>query len=136
MPSFPYEVNRAVHQPISVLLVEDNPGDSTVIRGLLQTAGTDLAVTHVTTLSNALERLKNSHVDVILLDLGLPDSWGLETLARIRTQGPGVPVIVITGADEKELAIRARLQGAQDFYAKEYLDKDLLIRAIQRVSAH
>jgi CheY-like chemotaxis protein len=122
-------------QPIKVLLVEDNPGDAKLIGGLLQTSNNAFQVTHVTKLSETLDRLKNSHVDVVLLDLGLPDSRGLETLVHTRAQAPNVPVIVITGFDERELGVRARLQGAQDFYGKEYLDRDLLVRAIQRVTA-
>lgn len=123
-----------VDKPITVLLVEDNPGDANLIRRMLRTIDEHFRVTHVTKLSEALEQLEKDGIDVVLLDLGLPDSSGLETLARARAQAPDVPIIVITGLSERETAVQALSQGAQDFVAKERLDVHLLARAILRGS--
>lgn len=122
-----------MNKPISILLVEDNPADAILIRRLVRTAAPDFRVTHVATLADSIAQLQANEADVILLDLGLPDSEGMETLARTRAQVPNTPIIVITGTGETELGVKARLGGAQDFYAKEFLDSDLLIRAILRV---
>ncbi|HUS11026.1 MAG TPA: response regulator [Pyrinomonadaceae bacterium] len=123
------------NKAITVLLVEDNPGDAIIIGALLRTKEELFRVTHVSTLASALERLRTHEVDVILLDLRLADSTGLETLTRIRAEVPTTPIIIISGATDKEIAVRALLQGAQNFLPKEFLDEHQLIRAIERVIA-
>ncbi|MBI4461136.1 MAG: response regulator [Acidobacteria bacterium] len=118
---------------ISILLVEDNPGDASLIRRMLSGINGDFSVQHVTKLSDCLERLQEADIDMVLLDLGLPDSSGLETLARTRASAPEIPIIVITGLSERETAVEALKLGAQDFIAKERVDVHLLSRAIFRV---
>ena len=120
-------------KPITVLLVEDNPGDASLIRRMLSTINGHFQVIHVTKLSEGLEQLQKGDVDLVLLDLGLPDSSGLETLTRTRAQAPHVPIIVITGMAERETAVKALNQGAQDFIAKERVDVHLLIQAVLRL---
>ena len=116
----------------NLLLVEDNPGDASLIRRMLSTIKGQFRVTHVTKLSEGLELLQKGGVDAVLLDLGLPDSSGVETLARIRAGDPHVPIIVITGLSEKETTVLVLNQGAQGIIAKESLDADLLAQAILR----
>ena len=119
-------------KPITVLLVEDNPGDASLILRMLSTINGHFNAIHVTKLSEGLERLQKGDIDLVLLDLGLPDSSGLETLTRARARDPQVPIIVITGLSEREMAVEALHQGAQDFIAKERVDVHLLARAIFR----
>ena len=119
-------------KPITVLLVEDNPGDASLILRMLSTINGHFLVSHVTKLSEGLEQLQKGGMDLVLLDLGLPDSSGLETLTRTRARDPQVPIIIITGLADREMAVDALNQGAQDFIAKERVDVHLLARAIFR----
>jgi CheY-like chemotaxis protein len=119
---------------ITVLLVEDNPADSSIIRRMLRVQGGQFHIRLASKLWEGLERLQQGDIDVVLLDLGLPDSSGLDTLTRVRAQSPQVPIIVITGLVEKEIAVRALNHGAQDFIAKELVDMHLLSKAIQRAT--
>ncbi|MBI2894789.1 MAG: response regulator [Deltaproteobacteria bacterium] len=106
--------------PIRVLVVEDNPGDVDLIREELSDmpAG-ELVVESVDRLRAALLRLTSGDaVDVVLLDLGLPDSSGLQTLVEIRRWAPDVPVVVLTARAERAIALGALRAGAQDFLIK------------------
>jgi signal transduction histidine kinase len=119
--------------PISVLLIEDNPGDATLIRRLLLGNSQGLInVECASTLSQGKEMLAEGGVDLILLDLTLPDSQGLETFTRVYQQSPDTPIILLTGIEDEELAIQAAHQGAQDYLAKgQLLDIRLLMRSIR-----
>ena len=119
-------------KPMTVLLVEDNPGDAIPMRRMLAALGPDFSIAHVSKLSDCLKQLQNGGIDLVLLDLTLPDSWGLETLTRTRAQNQAIPIIVITGLSEREIAVKALNQGAQDFIAKERLEEHLLGRAVER----
>ena len=121
---------------LSVLLVEDNPGDAKLVERYLDTGVTDqyideLTFTHVETLTAALDRLDADHFDVLLLDLGLPKSTGLDTVDRIMDADVRVPIIVLTGLDDSDTAIEAIKRGAQDYLSKDKLDSDRLIRAMR-----
>src|SRR5438270_3450847 len=119
-------------QPITVLLVEDNPGDARLILELLgevQAQAFDLE--RVDRLDDALARLAHSGVDVVLLDLGLPDSQGLDTFVRARRGAPNEPIVVISGIDDEELALEAVRSGAQDYLVKGRIEGDLLARVIR-----
>jgi len=123
-----------------LLLVEDNQADADVVKRLLvehrgdfETREQTYAVTidvveHVTTLGDATERLAVSGIDVVLLDLGLPDSDGLETVTTVVEQRPEVPIIVLTG--QKGMGVDAIQQGAQDYLVKGQITADILIRTI------
>jgi len=110
----------------SLLLVEDNPGDAALLRRMVSVMGEYFRVTHVTCLAQGLECLRKGGVDAVLLDLGLPDSQGLDTLTRVRAQAPHVPIIVISGQSDRETARLALSQGAQGFIAKEQAEEQLL----------
>jgi two-component system cell cycle sensor histidine kinase/response regulator CckA len=117
---------------ITVLLVEDNPGDARLILELLRhvEAG-DFALERVDRLEPALERLKHAGVDAVLLDLGLPDSQGIETFARAQREAPGEPIVVISGLDDERVALEAVRLGAQDYLVKGRIDGQLLARVIR-----
>ncbi len=116
---------------LRVLVVEDSPADAELIRGLLALAKTLRCFTeHVTTLEEALKRLKKPGIDAVLLDLNLPDSAGIETAQKILASAPDVPTIVLSGLDEREIALRAVHQGAQDFLIKSDVGSHMLERAL------
>jgi phosphoserine phosphatase RsbU/P len=118
--------------PIRVLLVEDNPGDARLIRELLRDPGGDgFRLEGATRLGEALGRLSHGHVDVVLLDLSLPDANGLDTFTRAYGGAAEVPIVVLTGQDDEDLALAAVKAGAQDYLVKGSVSADLLSRAIR-----
>jgi signal transduction histidine kinase len=116
-----------------VLFLEDNPGDVRLIeealRGVVGRARFTLE--HVDRLSKALARLAEGGIDVLLTDLLVPDSRGLETLTKELAQKPAVPIVVLTGTYDEGLGIEAVRAGAQDHLIKERLDGEGLARALQ-----
>ena len=113
-----------------VLLVEDNPGDAALIEARLAEAEPQVRVTHVERLAAAEQLLREHHVDVVLVDLGLPDSQGLQSARRVREAAPDVPVVVLTGLDDEDLAIQAVRAGAQDFLRKGRVNTERLLHAL------
>lgn len=122
---------------LHVLLVEDNPGDATFIRRLLvdaaamQADGQDFDLTCVETLAGGLHALLAQPADVVLLDLSLPDSQGLETLERIQAAAPALPVVVLTGLADQHAALAAMQHGAQDYLVKGRVDPYALSNSIR-----
>jgi len=129
-----------IHHPssiIKILLIEDNPGDTRLIREMLAEAGCDrFDLVCVDQISTGLEHLARGGIGLVLLDLSLPDSYGLGTLRSVRAQAPAVPIIVLTDLDDETLAIKIFHEGAQDYLVKGKLDSTLLAssscRAIER----
>jgi signal transduction histidine kinase len=118
--------------PDRILLVEDNPGDARLLREALKdVANYRFDLEHVERFSQALERLQREHFDVVLLDLSLPDSQGLDTLAPVRDAAPDVPILVLTGLDDEDVAVRALRVGAQDYLVKGQADGTSVVRAIR-----
>ena len=116
----------------TVLLIEDNPGDACLIREMLREAqGAGFGLESMERLTPGLERLAQGGIDAVLLDLSLPESHGLDTLLRVRAQAPGVPVVVLTGSDDAELANRTLQSGAQDYLIKGQVDGQLLARSLR-----
>src|SRR6266540_1884732 len=100
--------------PTRILLVEDSRSDARLLEATLQDAGIHrFRLTHVERLDEALAALGDGGFDVVLLDLHLPDSQGLDTLAQLKREQPGVPVVVLTGLDDEELAVCAVQAGAR-----------------------
>jgi signal transduction histidine kinase len=119
-------------EPIKVLLVEDNLGDARLLyEGLAEALPEQFQMTHVRRLSEALEYLWEETCNVVLLDLGLPDSHGLDTLVVMRAQAPGVPIVVLTGFQDEALAVEALKGGAQDYLVKGQVDSKLLGRSMR-----
>lgn len=117
---------------IKVLLVEDNPGDVFLLQELLKEVTTVVVeLIRVEQLSEALNYLAKEIFDVILLDLSLPDSQGLETFVIAHHQAKATPIIVLTGIDDETLAIRAMQEGAQDYLVKGQVTGDLLVRSMR-----
>jgi two-component system, sensor histidine kinase and response regulator len=118
--------------PIHVLLIEDNPGDARLLRELLQETGSPpFELVHADRFSEALRRLSEQRFDVVLLDLSLPDAQGLDTISRLGRQAEGTPIVILTGLNDEEIAIRALQQGAQDYLVKGQADGQLLARALR-----
>src|SRR5689334_13650166 len=98
--------------PITVLLVEDDPGDARIIEERLKEAGAHrFAVTRAERFASCVEKLSAHVPDVVILDLSLPDSTGLATLRQVQRTAPGVPIVVLTGLDDEELAVSAVMEG-------------------------
>jgi sigma-B regulation protein RsbU (phosphoserine phosphatase) len=117
---------------ISVLLIEDNPGDTRLIREMLSDAGAARFRIEVRDrLKSALECLGTQSIDVVLLDLSLPDSQGLETLLSLHEAVSQAAVVVLTGLEDESVAVRALHEGAQDYLIKGHIDGDLLSRSIR-----
>ena len=115
----------------SVLLIEDNPGDARLIREMLaEHPAAPFRLDCADRLSRALEMLAASDTRLILLDLSLPDSHGLETFAKVYAHSPKVPIIVLTGNDDQTIALSAVKTGAQDYLVKGRLDPELLVRSM------
>jgi two-component system, cell cycle response regulator len=117
-----------------VLLVEDNPGDARLVRESLNDGAPGQFMVQVAdSLRQALETLRSSsgEVDVVLLDLSLPDSLGLETYRAVHALAPAVPILVLTGLNDESIALTAVNEGAQDFIRKARVDSELLPRAIR-----
>lgn len=104
---------------MDVLLVEDDEVDELTVRRLLSN---DVTIHCVNSLSQAIARSLQQQFHLILLDLGLPDSKGLETFTQLRAKVPEVPIVVLTGLDDESLAVKTIKEGAQDFLVKGYLD--------------
>src|SRR3954470_12035875 len=115
-----------------VLLIEDNPGDARLIREMLaEEPEAPFALHCADRLSKGLEHLAAGETGLVLLDLSLPDSFGLETFAKVYAHSPMVPIIVLTGNDDQTVALSAVKGGAQDFLVKGRLDRELLLRSMQ-----
>lgn len=118
-------------QPLHVLLIEDNAGDARLIREMLREGNDDdIALEVASTLRDGLVRLNAARFDLVLLDLSLPDSFGVETLHKVNQSETHVPIVVLTGYDDKQIGIQAVQAGAQDYLIKNSISADLLLRAI------
>jgi signal transduction histidine kinase len=119
-------------ESIRVLLVEDNLGDARLLyEGLEEALPGQFQLTHVRRLSEALEYLWKETCHVVLLDLGLPDSHGIDTLVLTRAQAPAVPIVVLTGFQDESLVERALKEGAQDYLVKGQVDSRVLARSMR-----
>ena len=123
---------------IRVLLIEDNPADVDLIKEALDGAelgftlgGPQVTLEDVPRLADGLTRLNAADIDVVLLDLSLPDSQGIETFARLERRAPGIPTIVLSGLADEALAVRAVREGAQDYLVKGQVDGVTLTRSIR-----
>jgi two-component system sensor histidine kinase/response regulator len=116
---------------MKVLLIEDNPADEQLVRHLLRAAGPSFELAGAATLAAGLAVLTGPGADVVLLDLSLPDSHGLETLSHVLAAREDLPVVVLSGHDDEDLAYRALQAGAQDYLVKGMHDAALLRRVLR-----
>jgi PAS domain S-box-containing protein len=122
---------HATDNSIHVLLIEDNPGDVRLISEMLQEAkGRKIVLEHCATLTQGLQALSKNDFSILLLDLTLPDSIGFDTFVKVYTQNPQIPIVVLTGTNDEELAIKSVRTGAQDYLIKGQIDGSLLSRSI------
>jgi len=125
-------MNHFVEEGIRVLLVEDNPGDARLIlEALSEVPHSHIHMDHVDCLKAAQEALARAEHDLVLLDLTLPDSHGLETVEKIEDAALDVPIVILTGLDDSNLGIQAVRSGAQDYLIKGQVTGHLLVRAIR-----
>ncbi len=116
---------------ISILLIEDNPGDSRLIQELLKSAEDfNFNITFSKNLVNGLKNIEENDLDIILLDLTLPDSSGFETILRTREKTNNIPIIVLTGFSDENFARKAVQAGAQDYLIKDQIESNSLVRSI------
>jgi len=118
-------------QPVRVLLVEDNPGDADLVRLLLRDAPFGpFEIEHVDRVHKAIKRLALGNIDVVLEDLSLPDSSGMETLRQVSEAAGDIPIVVMTGSSDVGTAVDALARGAQDFLIKGETDGASIARAL------
>ncbi|ELZ24411.1 signal-transducing histidine kinase [Halosimplex carlsbadense 2-9-1] len=121
---------------VDILLIEDNPGDAKLVEHYLDNPSVaaffdEVALTHAETLTDGRDRLRSAQYDVVLLDLGLPESDGIGTLHAVTDLDHEVPVIVLTGLEKTEVAVEAIQSGAQDYLEKGDIDADRLVRSLR-----
>jgi len=117
---------------LQVLVVEDNAGDVRLLREMFSKERPDsFELTHIVRMSEAVTHLAKGGVDIVLLDMGLPDEHGLDTVRRTHAAAPGVPLIVLTGLDDEALAADAMKEGAQDYLIKGQIENRALPRALR-----
>jgi diguanylate cyclase (GGDEF)-like protein len=116
----------------NVLLIEDSAGDARLLGEMLsEEPPAPFRLACADRLSRGIEMLSSEKIDLLLLDLSLPDSHGLETFSKVYAHSPKIPIIVLTGNDDRALALSAVKAGAQDYLVKGKLDRELLVRSIQ-----
>jgi diguanylate cyclase (GGDEF)-like protein len=116
---------------IHVLLVEDNPNDALLMQRLLRSAAPERCeMVHQNSMERATKHLASEPVDVVLLDLGLPDANGLDAVSQILAAAPHIPVVVLTGRNDERLAAQALRAGAQDFLVKGEIGSATVLRAL------
>jgi PAS domain S-box-containing protein len=121
-----------MYKPLKILLVEDNPGDVDLIQEMMtNTQAACFSIATVNKLSEAIAWLKSNVVDLVLLDLGLLDSSGLDTFIKLRAVAPDMPIVILTGNTDEEASVIAVKEGAQDFLIKGQISGILLNRAIR-----
>src|ERR1700733_15549040 len=117
---------------LQVLLVEDNAGDARLLCEMFSKERSDsFELTHFLRMSEATIHLAKGGTDIVLLDMGLPDGHGLDTVRRAHAAAPDVPVIVLTGLDDEALAADAMNAGAQDYLIKGQIENRALPRALR-----
>ena len=116
---------------LKILLIEDNPGDARLINEILkESKKIQFNIKNVKSLSEGIQSLLKDNYDILLLDLSLPDSKGIKTFDRIKEAAPQIPILVLTGLDDEEIALKVIGKGAQDYIIKDNIDFNLLFKAV------
>lgn len=124
-------VNNMDDKLIKILIIEDNPEDLRIIEEMLKEVENPAFELHSSKrLSDGLKCLVRDGFDILLLDLSLPDSVGLDTFSSVYEQAPEIPIVILSGFDDEEMAIRAVSEGAQDYLVKGHVTSPLLSRSI------
>ena len=116
----------------SVLMIEDNPADARLLKELIsEVENVPFVLEGASTLEEGLQRLnEEKEFSLILADLSLPDSQGLDTFSAVKAAAPQMPIIVMSGLDDEDLAIKTVQEGAQDYLVKGQVDSRLLVRSM------
>ncbi|HEY5611100.1 MAG TPA: diguanylate cyclase, partial [Thermoanaerobaculia bacterium] len=115
-----------------MLIIEDEPRDARILEAMLQRGGlSKFTLSHATSIGEAETKLGEDRPDIIILDLELPDATDLEGLIRLKEYSSQIPIIVLTGRDDENLALSALQQGAEDYLTKGNVDRDRLIRSVR-----
>lgn len=117
--------------PLTVLLVEDDSDDALLISRALKKSGASVQMYHVRLLAEALALLPTQPFDLVLLDLSLPDEKGLGTLEKVLQVNNTVPIVVLTGLEDQQLALQAVKGGAADYFFKGEIDNPFFLRSIR-----
>ncbi len=117
--------------PLNILVIEDNPGDYILVNEYLEESFQKATIFHADTLEKGLQNLEKEKIDVILLDLTLPDGMGIKSFHTIYSKFPRIPVIILTGVGDTEIAIESLKVGAQDFIVKGDSNPTVLQKSIK-----
>lgn len=124
-------MKNLLNKVIKVLLIEDNDADARLIKEMFKEISKHkYELTHFISLQEGLKALDKNEYDILLLDLSLTDSKGFETFEKAHDYDPKVPIVILSGLDDEEIAIRAVRQGAQDYFVKGDINSRILSRAI------
>ena len=118
-------------EPLHILVIEDNPGDFVLVREYLEEAFPKATTHHADTLQKGIDFLDQNDVDVILLDLTLPDGFGISSFHTINSKFPKAPVIILTGLGDTEIGLESLKVGAQDFIVKNDSNPSVLAKSIK-----
>ena len=125
------QISDPENTPIAILLIEDNPGDSRLIQEVLKNADNfNFSITFTVNLVDGLKIIEEGEFDIILLDLSLPDSSGFQTILRTKEKTKNIPIIVLTGLNDENFARKAVQAGAQDYFIKNKIESNPLVRSI------
>ena len=125
-------MKNAQPDPLRILLIEDNPTDVLLLEETFaELPNPSCQLVHVERLESGLDYLRNGRFDIVLLDLGLPDSQGVETFRQLHERHPEVPVLVLTALDDEVVGVNALQAGAQDYLIKRQLEAPLLVRSVR-----
>ena len=120
------------NEPIKILVIEDNPADVRLLQEMLtEVKEFYYSLECADRLSAGLSSLTKRGIDVVLLDLSLPESQGLDTFEQVFAQAPYVPVIIMTITGDEEIAVKAVQKGAQDYLFKGQVNGNCLARSIR-----
>ena len=119
---------------LTVLLIEDSPQYAQLVQHWLAhvTGGAGFVLNWTDSLADGMTRLERGGVDVILLDLGLPDCSGMDTFTQTRARAPKTPIVILSSADSESLALQMIQEGAEDYLVKSNCDAEALARSVRR----
>jgi PAS domain S-box-containing protein len=120
-----------VNESIKILLIEDNPADVRLIREMLTDGGLKFSLESAGSLSEGLELISDKGVDIILLDLGLPDSSGFDTFLEMRTHVNSTPIVILSGQDDEDLALKSVTANAQDYLVKGEISARTITQSVR-----
>lgn len=116
---------------IKLLVIEDSPSDAELLSSLLKRVNElNFEIAHSTDLGGGMKKIDADNVDVVILDLGLPDSFGITTYETLRAHSPQLPIIIITGNDDREMLAEAMNKGADNYLIKDAFDGNRVAVAI------